>query len=583
MLDDYDPHPALNENCGSGLGYADKVLYYAMYVLHFGLSKEEIARMESLMQVLYGVAPSVHFEHDVETFIQDKLRLHDHTAYYYCSNCNTMLNGSTGVCPKVECPLYGVNVKRAKASQRVEVHVLNTIPQLEDVIADHFQEILEVHHQIHHDSAQQALFGIPRWNSEFGCSKCFMRGKRLGAAQVWFDEEQAEVQLRSPESYLKDGEAGANGVPRVTAAMKVMAPCIFTSDALHMCSEGITTDRLQVRVNQSTTNSSMEVIKKYLSLKNIRSLLFKRSTQGAENLRTLLDLVDNRHINRIPSHIFVNEDMYIPKNSSIDELMDEHRSFLRLQEGDVPLQVTVMCPKVKWRIRRKRYLQKQMESQDAVRPGKTPAIIEQLNAHEYEGTVCHVEFDSAGATRDESTERRERIASAKEQVVELIEPDPVTPRKQKARFQKGRIRRMRSLRQVSMSETLTDGSNDLPSRQVLQARHRRLDVLTIRSLDMADKACKLPRARDKEKPKALIASLRQWGCKAVGTSSSKEELALDSDYDVTEDVEEIELKDQRPIYDASGNHIQFKGAVSLTIDMAHLGTSGNLPFCDGRK
>lgn len=30
--------------------------------------------------------------------------------------------------------------------------MLNTIPQLQDVIADHFQEILEVHHQIHYDS-----------------------------------------------------------------------------------------------------------------------------------------------------------------------------------------------------------------------------------------------------------------------------------------------------------------------------------------------------------------------------------------------------------------------------------------------
>ncbi|VDP52290.1 unnamed protein product, partial [Heligmosomoides polygyrus] len=39
------------------------------------------------------------------------------------------------------------------------------------------------------------------------------------------------------------------------------------------------------------------------------------------------------------------------------------------------------------------------ESQNAVRPEETPAVIEQLNAHEYEGTVYHAEFDPVGAAR----------------------------------------------------------------------------------------------------------------------------------------------------------------------------------------
>ncbi|VDO99805.1 unnamed protein product [Heligmosomoides polygyrus] len=158
------------------------------------------------------------------------------------------------------------------------------------------------------------------------------------------------------------------------------------------------------------------------------------------------------------------------------------------------------------------------ESRNAVRPGKTPAGLHYvLSAHENEGTVYHSEFDSLGAARD-----------------------------------KGSIRRMRILHQVFTLGTLREGIHVLLSRHVQQ-------------LPLVYKPT---REHDKEKTKALIASLRQWGCRAVGRKEPKQggagssgyripsehyamllrilEEALDSGYDVTEDVGEFELKGQQP-------------------------------------
>lgn len=46
------------------------------------------------------------------------------------------------------------------------------------------------------------------------------------------------------------------------------------------------------------------------------------------------------------------------------------------------------------------------------------------------------------------------------------------------------------------------------------------------------------------------------------------EVTLDSGNDFTEDVQEIELKDKQPIYDASGTRTQFKGEVKATVAVA---------------
>ncbi|KAL6723671.1 hypothetical protein Aduo_018650 [Ancylostoma duodenale] len=94
-------------------------------------------------------------------------------------------------------------------------------------------------------AAQQVIFGVPRWNSSYGCSKCYIKGMRIGNQRVWIASSDADTVLRSRESYAADGEVGQYGIPKVTAVMRLLAPCDFLGDALHICSEGLTKDRMK--------------------------------------------------------------------------------------------------------------------------------------------------------------------------------------------------------------------------------------------------------------------------------------------------------------------------------------------------
>ncbi|CAJ0588510.1 unnamed protein product [Cylicocyclus nassatus] len=55
--------------------------------------------------------------------------------------------------------LFSVNKKRAKRTQSIEVHTINVIPQLSDVLTQNFGRILEKHEQIHRDGAR---IGTPK-------------------------------------------------------------------------------------------------------------------------------------------------------------------------------------------------------------------------------------------------------------------------------------------------------------------------------------------------------------------------------------------------------------------------------------
>ncbi|CAJ0588382.1 unnamed protein product [Cylicocyclus nassatus] len=93
--------------------------------------------------------------------------------------------------------------------------------------------------------AQQALYGTPRWTSDYGCSKCYIKGNRIERSRVWIAGNDEDERMRSRESYEIDGELEQYGIKK-TPAMRLIPPCDFIGDALHVCSEGVTRDRLRV-------------------------------------------------------------------------------------------------------------------------------------------------------------------------------------------------------------------------------------------------------------------------------------------------------------------------------------------------
>ncbi|WKY05868.1 hypothetical protein Q1695_006239 [Nippostrongylus brasiliensis] len=286
--------PAVDEE----MAFHERVVYYASSLEHFSFSDQEIECMERMMSVVYGMAPPIRYRSHVRPMIQDVLREYDHRIHYFCNSCSGLLDGRFGLCTNINCPLFRVDVNRAKHSQRAEVHLVNIVPQLENVISAHFGEPVHVHARIHDEesqehpvailfegktwsvsvslylgvadmAAQNALFGTHRWTSDFGCSKCLLQGTWHENQRLWIAEQRADLVLRTPEFYLNDGRLQANGVPAVTTAMNVLPPSAFSSDALHVCSEGLTRERLrdlftrdskfnELRINNNNTIGLMK-------------------------------------------------------------------------------------------------------------------------------------------------------------------------------------------------------------------------------------------------------------------------------------------------------------------------------------
>ncbi|VDM78666.1 unnamed protein product [Strongylus vulgaris] len=60
------------------------------------------------------------------------------------------------MCEKTECVLYRMRLKRAKGVQWTEVHVLNMIPQLSDVILREIKQIIAIHRLLHENGGSPA-------------------------------------------------------------------------------------------------------------------------------------------------------------------------------------------------------------------------------------------------------------------------------------------------------------------------------------------------------------------------------------------------------------------------------------------
>ncbi|CAJ0606480.1 unnamed protein product [Cylicocyclus nassatus] len=215
---------------------SDRTLYYSMYVQHFGISLVQVKRMEALMVVIYGSAPPITYEQNVASFNSDALTEYNIKRTYYCSSCEGLLSQWRDVCDNEGCELHRLEA---------ELSALRSEPIEIDVDGYGWTIDVTLNKGVADLAAQQGLFGVPRWSSEQGCSKCYITGQRIEGQRVWISGDNENTDLRPPESYVVDGHRGANGIPKATPLMRIIEPCRFPGDALHVCSEGITKNRLR--------------------------------------------------------------------------------------------------------------------------------------------------------------------------------------------------------------------------------------------------------------------------------------------------------------------------------------------------
>ncbi|EYC42215.1 hypothetical protein Y032_0538g3126, partial [Ancylostoma ceylanicum] len=139
----------------------DKILYYASYIHHFGISSEEVSMMEDLMTVLYGFPPPITYHTDINSLQQSLLKTFEITKHYFCGMCKQKLDGPLEKCQRKGCPLQRRRIKRTKRSDRVEVQVMNVRPQVEDIICENLASIVRFHQRLH-NSEVMIVEGIIR-------------------------------------------------------------------------------------------------------------------------------------------------------------------------------------------------------------------------------------------------------------------------------------------------------------------------------------------------------------------------------------------------------------------------------------
>ncbi|VDK56392.1 unnamed protein product [Cylicostephanus goldi] len=122
-------------------------------------------------------------------------------------------------------------------------------------------------------AAQKILYGMPTWNRNYGCSKCDLVGVVQGRQRIWLPAQDEIPSLRTPESFARDAE--------MTPAMRIMLPCAFSSDSLHICSEGVTRDRLRDMFNAASRFPGLRV--DYHNTELLKTCLRKLSSHTYSN------------------------------------------------------------------------------------------------------------------------------------------------------------------------------------------------------------------------------------------------------------------------------------------------------------
>ncbi|CAJ0600347.1 unnamed protein product [Cylicocyclus nassatus] len=112
------------------------------------------------------------------------------------------------------------------------------------------------------------IFGIPCWNSYYGCHKCLYRGNRQAGTRAlnWYCANPQDCLKRTSENILRDAERRANGLNRGrTSAMTLFTPAMCCADALHVISEGVTQDRLRDLLSRSSKLDGMRLARETIA------------------------------------------------------------------------------------------------------------------------------------------------------------------------------------------------------------------------------------------------------------------------------------------------------------------------------
>ncbi|EYC41539.1 hypothetical protein Y032_0565g13 [Ancylostoma ceylanicum] len=211
---------------GENISTSSRVLYYAMYVQHFGLSNEEINAMERLMTVIYGTPPPISYAGHVTSLNSDILEEYNRQRYYFCSSCSGSMSQQQVACENRACTIYGL--------------------------------------------------------------------------AFWFFDHAMEEEITSFGSLYQWSSAPFESHHR----------------------------RLQMKVDQSSTNRANLVLQKYLLSKKIENLFNGRCANENPTLLTLKADVDNNHNKRFPVEVRISDSMYLPKNSRLrsEELNTAHKT-----------------------------------------------------------------------------------------------------------------------------------------------------------------------------------------------------------------------------------------------------------------
>ncbi|VDL65559.1 unnamed protein product [Nippostrongylus brasiliensis] len=149
---------------------------------------------------------------------RDFLKEYNHETYYFCNSCSGRLTEHFGLYANVDCsffrlvrsmkiwPLY---LRIDDLQTRQANDFMNTILRGsifcnsklqmelrslgENPIVIEYEVSVKLFRGVADMAAQNDLFGIPRWTSDYGCSKCLIPGTRLENQHVWIAESRADI------------------------------------------------------------------------------------------------------------------------------------------------------------------------------------------------------------------------------------------------------------------------------------------------------------------------------------------------------------------------------------------------------
>ncbi|RCN23632.1 hypothetical protein ANCCAN_30681, partial [Ancylostoma caninum] len=105
--------------------------------------------------------------------------------------------------------------------------------------------------------------------------------------------------------------------------------------------------RLQININQTTTNSANLIIEKYLPSKKVRAFFNEECANASRPLLSLAEKFENKHLKRFPVGILINDYIYIPKRSRVcaADLCEPEKTRV-LRSGEEPYSRLVIRNKI---------------------------------------------------------------------------------------------------------------------------------------------------------------------------------------------------------------------------------------------